>query len=95
MKPGARYFTPATKARRLINETDAYGCHITIEKLDSGLFDVTVSYKSYNALGVHVASPMFGTVGTGSEVYAFIFQVVANACNHNKPILDIRGLLES
>lgn len=70
---------------RLIYEIDAFGCHITVEQLSADMFDVTVSYKVYNDLGAHVASPIWGDIGTGEEMYAFIVKTVARAQLVNKP----------
>lgn len=72
-----------------IHETDAYGCHITIEKLGWDRFHVTVSYKSYNDLGVWVASPEWGNVGTGEQMYQFLLETIARAQGHNKPIIAL------
>lgn len=72
-----------------IYETEAYGCHITLEQLGAEKFHATVSYQVYNALGVHIASPQWGDVGTGEEIYLFVLKTVARAQNVNKPSIHI------
>ena len=72
-----------------IHERDAYGCHITVQKIDTDQFHVTVSYPVYNDLGEQVASPEWGDVGTGEEMYLFILATVARAQNVNKRTLRI------
>jgi len=81
-----------TKQIGSITEMDAYGCHITIEKIRGNEFHVTVSYKIYNDLGVWVASPKWGNVGTGEQSYIFLMKTIARAVKHNSIILDIPAL---
>ncbi len=75
-----------------IHEIDAYGCHISIEKMSEDYFHATVSYKAYNELGVHIASPEWGELGTGEEVYMFILKTVSRAVKINHPVIDIQYL---
>ena len=74
---------PITK----IHETDAYGCHITIEQIGDDRFHGTVSYKSYNEQGKWIASPEWGKVGHGEEIYQFILETIDYAQDHNKQLI--------
>ena len=76
---------------RTIHEADLLGCHVTIEVLGDGQFDATVSYNVYNALGVQIASPIWGDVGGADKIYLFIVQTVADAQRHNKPVLVLEA----
>lgn len=74
---------------RRIHRIQAYGCDIALEKIGDDCFHATVGYKSYNQLGEHVASPAYETVGHPEEVYEFILLTIANAQDHNKPIITL------
>jgi hypothetical protein len=75
-----------------VHETNVNGCHVTVEKIDmqhrgEDQYAATVSYKSYNANGVHVASPAWQNIGNKDETKSFIVSEVARASDHNKPLL--------
>jgi len=81
---------------RIIHQTDVDGCHVAVEEIRPGYYFGTVSYKVYNALGVHVASPEWQTLGGADEVKKFIIQTVADAQKDNcppAPVLDTFALL--
>lgn len=77
---------------RQIEEFNLYGCHITLEKLGPDRFHATVDYQVYNALGVHIASPQWGNVGSGEEIYLFVLKTVARAQSCNKPSMALELL---
>jgi hypothetical protein len=72
-----------------VHKTQAYGCEITLEKIGDDRFHATVSYKSYNQLGEHIATPSPEIIGHPDEVYEFVLLTIADAQDHNKPIITI------
>ncbi len=66
-------------------ETDLDGCHVTVEKKGGDKFHATVTYRSYNTKGEHVASPAWENIGNKSETKAFVIREVVRASDHNKP----------
>ena len=68
-----------------VHEIDVDGCHVTVECVGKNEFISSVSYKSYNTKGVHVASPQWDNLGNEEETKDFIRREVGRASNYNKP----------
>ena len=66
-------------------ETDVDGCHVTVEKFGKDEFHASVTYRSYNTKGDHVASPMWENIGNKEETKSFVIREVGRASDHNKP----------